>query len=30
MKADFIFDRLWSDYTLQNPSVKAVYDLFVS
>jgi hypothetical protein len=29
MKAAFIFDRLWSDYTLQNPSVKAVYELFV-
>jgi hypothetical protein len=25
-----IFDRLWSDYTLQNPDAKRVYDLFIS
>ena len=25
-----IFDRLWKDYTTQNPSTKKVYDLFVS
>ncbi|MCX6268632.1 MAG: DUF1338 domain-containing protein [Bacteroidetes bacterium] len=25
-----IFDRLWADYTRQNPSTKKVYDLFVA
>ena len=30
MQAELIFNRLWKDYTNQNPSVKAVYDLFVS
>lgn len=30
MKADQIFQRLWSDYTRQNPSVQAVYELFTS
>ncbi len=30
MTATQIFDRLWKDYTEQNPSVKAVYDLFLS
>ncbi|MBU1579617.1 MAG: DUF1338 domain-containing protein, partial [Bacteroidetes bacterium] len=27
-KAKTIFDRLWADYTTQNPAVKKVYDLF--
>lgn len=30
MQAQTIFDQLWKDYTTQNPSVQAVYDLFVS
>jgi hypothetical protein len=30
MKAAQIFDRLWNDYTEQNPSVQAIYDLFAS
>jgi hypothetical protein len=29
-KAQKIFDRLWSDYTLRNPEVKKIYDLFVA
>jgi len=28
-KVKTIFDRLWADYTTQNPSVKKVYDLFI-
>jgi len=28
MKAQAIFDRLWMDYTRQNPSVQMIYDLF--
>ncbi len=28
MQANDIFQRLWTDYTLQNPSVQAVHDLF--
>ncbi len=28
MKSQLIFDRLWKDYTEQNPSVKDIYDLF--
>ncbi len=28
-KVNQIFDRLWADYTNQNPSVQKVYDLFV-
>lgn len=28
MQAQTIFDRLWEDYTKQNPDVKKVYDLF--
>ncbi len=30
MKTEAIFNRLWKDYTRQNPSVKQVYDLFVN
>ncbi len=30
MNKDKIFDRLWNDYTSQNPQAKAIYDLFVS
>lgn len=30
MKAEAIFNRLWKDYTEQNPSVQQVYDLFVN
>ena len=30
MTLDTIFNRLWSDYTQQNPSVQKVYDLFVN
>ncbi|MDO8896736.1 MAG: DUF1338 domain-containing protein [Bacteroidales bacterium] len=29
MEAQNIFDRLWKDYTTQNPSVQAIYDLFI-
>lgn len=29
MQVKTIFDRLWSDYTQQNPAVKDVHDLFV-
>ncbi len=29
-EAQKIFDRLWSDYTTQNPEAKKVYDLFVA
>ena len=29
-EAQKIFDRLWSDYTAQNPEAKRVYDLFVA
>jgi hypothetical protein len=29
MTATQIFDRLWNDYTQQNPSVQAIYDLFI-
>lgn len=28
MNFQYIFDRLWDDYTLQNPATKQVYDLF--
>ena len=30
MNHNDIFERLWKDYTLQNPSTQKVYDLFVS
>lgn len=30
MQVQYIFQRLWDDYTKQNPSVQAVYDLFAS
>ena len=30
MKKEEIFERLWLDYTTKNPSVKKVYDLFIS
>ncbi len=30
MNSAQIFDRLWKDYTTQNPSVQSVYDLFVA
>jgi hypothetical protein len=30
MKYLDIFDRLWKDYTLQNPATRRVYDLFTS
>jgi len=30
MTLDTIFNRLWSDYTTQNPSVQKVYDLFLN
>lgn len=30
MNKDQIFDRLWNDYTSQNPQAKAIFDLFVS
>jgi hypothetical protein len=30
MKANEIFDKLWTIYTQQNPTVQKVYDLFVS
>lgn len=29
MKLDAIFDRLWNDYTTQNPSAGAIHDLFI-
>lgn len=29
-QAQEIFDRLWADYTTQNPSAKQVYDLFIA
>jgi len=29
-EAQKLFDRLWSDYTAQNPEAKRVYDLFVA
>lgn len=29
MNANRIFDRLWNDYTQQNPSVRQVYDMFL-
>ena len=28
MRSDEIFNRLWIDYTMQNPSVQKIYDLF--
>lgn len=28
MNYTYIFDRLWNDYTLQNPTTKEIYDLF--
>jgi hypothetical protein len=30
MEKEIIFDKLWDNYTAQNPSVKKVYDLFKS
>jgi 2-oxoadipate dioxygenase/decarboxylase-like protein len=30
MEANKIFERLWSDYSSQNPSVKEIYNLFLS
>jgi hypothetical protein len=30
MKYKEIFDRLWADYTAQNPSTKKIYDLFIA
>jgi hypothetical protein len=30
MKLDAIFDRLWNDYTSQNPSAGKIHDLFIS
>jgi hypothetical protein len=29
MKLDAIFDRLWNDYSTQNPSAGAIHDLFI-
>jgi 2-oxoadipate dioxygenase/decarboxylase len=30
MKAQQLFDKLWQDYSTQNPSAKGVHDLFLS
>jgi hypothetical protein len=30
MNYQTIFDRLWADYTAQNPATKKIYDLFIS
>jgi hypothetical protein len=30
MELKYILDRLWKDYSDQNPSVKKIYDLFIS
>lgn len=30
MELKYIFDRLWKDYSDQNPSVKRIYDLFIN
>ncbi len=30
MELKYIFERLWKDYSDQNPSVKNIYDLFIN
>ena len=30
MKLDTIFDRLWVDYIIQNPSAGKIHDLFIN
>ena len=30
MSLDDIFDRLWVDYTTQNPEVQNIYELFIN